>query len=295
MTRRPPRDPVRAGPGVRRVEEKSPGPDGGASPTVVLVVMCAGYFLVLLDVTIVNVALPRLTAGLGAGGSAPQWVVDAYAVVLAGGMLAAGTVGDRYGHRRVVLTGLAVFGLASLGCGLAPNPAALIALRAVQGAGAALLPPGTLAVITHAFPCRTERARAIGIWAGIGGAALPAGPPLGGLLVEAAGRRAVFLQNVPIVAVAFAAARRVVRDSGAPRGPRLDRAGLVLGAAALVAVTYAFIAAGHAGTTGTVAAAGAAAVAVVAFVAVERRREHPMLPWSSSGGRCSPRPTPWRG
>src|SRR3954470_24861229 len=121
---------------------------------LVLVVMCVGYFLVLLDVTIVNVALPRIGAGLGADVSGLQWVVDGYAIALASLMLAGGTVGDLYGHKRVVLTGLALFGVASLACGVAPTTGVLVAFRVLQGIGAALLLPGTLAVITHAFPER---------------------------------------------------------------------------------------------------------------------------------------------
>lgn len=123
-----------------------------ASPRLVLFVMCAGYFLVLLDVTIVNVALPRLGSALGAGVSALQWVVDGYAIALASLMLGAGTVGDLAGHKRMVLCGLALFGFASLSCALAPGFDVLGAFRVLEGVGAALLLPGALAVITHAYP-----------------------------------------------------------------------------------------------------------------------------------------------
>src|SRR4051812_14011354 len=121
------------------------GTVSAASKRAVLVVMCAGYFLVLLDVTIVNVALPSIRSGLGTDVAGLQWVVDGYAIALASLMLAAGTVGDIYGHRRVVLTGLGVFGAASLACGVAPDTAALVVARVGQGVGAALLLPGTLA------------------------------------------------------------------------------------------------------------------------------------------------------
>src|SRR3954465_14398654 len=131
---------------------------------MVLLVMCAGYFLVLLDVTIVNVALPHVGAGLDAGVSSLQWVVDGYAIALASLMLAGGTIGDLRGHRRVVLAGLALFGLASAAAGAAPSTGVLVAARVAQGVGAALLLPGTLAIIAHAFPEARERARAIGIW-----------------------------------------------------------------------------------------------------------------------------------
>jgi MFS transporter, DHA2 family, methylenomycin A resistance protein len=182
----------------------------GEGKLAVLLVMCVGYFLVLLDVTIVNVALPTIGHRLGAGVSELQWVVDGYALALAGLMLTGGTVGDLRGHKRVVLCGLGLFGLASLGCGLAGSAATLIACRVVQGLGAALMLPGTLAVIANAYPDERERARAIGVWAGVGSCALPAGPLLGGLLVQTAGWRWVFLLNVPIVAVASAATTLLV-------------------------------------------------------------------------------------
>ena len=130
--------------------------------TLTLVVMWVGMFLVLLDVTVVNVALPRVRADLGAGVGDLQWIVDGYAVALASLMLPCGDLGDRHGHKRVVLAGLAAFGTGSLAAGLAPGPALLVAGRVVQGAGAALLLPGTLAVISRAYPDAVQRARAIG-------------------------------------------------------------------------------------------------------------------------------------
>lgn len=245
----------------------------------VLVVMCAGYFLVLLDVTIVNVALPQIGSGLGTGVSGLQWVVDGYALALASLLLAGGTVGDLRGHRRVVLTGLTIFGVASLGCGLAPDTGALIGARVVQGAGAALLLPGTLAIISNAFPGRSEQATAIGIWAGVGSVALPAGPLLGGALVQGIGWRAVFFINVPIVLVAGPVAARVVRESRETRSRRLDRVGVTLGGLLLAAVTFAVIEVGHSGLGPVVVVAIVAAVALLAgFLAVERRAPDPMLP-----------------
>ena len=244
-----------------------------------LVVMCVGYFLVLLDVTIVNVALPQIGSGLGAGVSGLQWVVDGYAIALASLMLGGGTLGDLRGHRRIVLNGLTLFGIASLGCGLSPSIGVLVAFRVLQGVGAALMLPGTLAVITNAYPDDRERARAIGIWAGIGSAALPAGPLLGGALTQGVGWRAVFFINVPIVAAAVAVAARVVRESADPQTRRLDAAGMVLGGALLAVVTFAFIEAGHGGLRVPVLVAVVAAVVLAAaFVAVEGSREDPMLP-----------------
>jgi MFS transporter, DHA2 family, methylenomycin A resistance protein len=152
---------------------------------ILLITMCAGYFLVLLDVTAMNVALPRLGADLHAEGALLAWVVTGYSVPFASLLLVGGTTGDRIGHRPVVLAGLALFGVASLGCALAPGAGWLVGARAAQGVGAALLLPGTLAVITRAYPDDRARARAIGTWAAIGGLALPAGPVLGGVLVSA--------------------------------------------------------------------------------------------------------------
>jgi MFS transporter, DHA2 family, methylenomycin A resistance protein len=239
--------------------------------------MCAGYFLVLLDVTIVNVALPSIRTGLDAGVAGLQWVVDGYAVALAALMLAAGTAGDIYGHRRVVLAGLALFGLASLACGIAPTTEALVAARVAQGVGAALLLPGTLAVITNAFADPREQARAIGVWAAIGSIALPAGPLVGGLLISAFGWRSVFLVNVPIVAAALVGSIRVVPESRTATDRRLDRRGATLAALLLGSLTLAFIEAPRHRTI-ALGAGAVAAVALVVFVAVERSAPDPMLP-----------------
>jgi DHA2 family methylenomycin A resistance protein-like MFS transporter len=245
----------------------------------VLLVMCVGYFLVLLDVTIVNVALPTIGHRLRVGVSGLQWVVDGYALALAGLMLTGGTVGDLRGHKRVVLCGLSVFGIASLGCGVAEAAGVLIACRVLEGIGAALMLPGTLAVIANAYPDERERARAIGVWAGVGSCALPAGPLLGGLLVQSVGWRWVFLLNVPIVAVASVATARVVTESRARAARRLDLPGAALGAVALVGVTFAVIEAGHGGSAVPVVIAAACAVAGGAgFVLVERRARDPLLP-----------------
>lgn len=236
-----------------------------------LVVMCVGYFLVLLDVTVVNVALPAIGTSLDPGPAGLQWVVDGYALALAGLLLLGGTIGDVYGHKRVVLTGLGVFGAASLACGLAPGIWWLVGARFVQGVGAALLLPGTLAIISDAFPDRADHARAIGIWAGVGSAALPAGPLLGGLLVEWLGWRSVFYLNVPIVLVAGLVAARVARAEKPTGDRRVDWAGAVLGTALLTTVTFAVI---EAGAWLLVVAA----VLLAVFIVVERASADPMVP-----------------
>jgi DHA2 family methylenomycin A resistance protein-like MFS transporter len=245
--------------------------------------MCTGYFLVLLDVTVVNVALPGIGSDLGTDVGGLQWVVDGYALALAALMLTSGTAGDLYGHRRVVLGGLAVFGVGSLVCGLAPSVGVLVAARVVQGVGAALLLPGTLAIISRAFPDDAGRARAIGVWAGIGSLALPAGPLLGGALVDGLGWRAIFLINVPIVLVALVWAAAIVRESGKERARRLDVPGVLLAGLLLLATTYAFIEGGRAGAGApqVLVAVALAVLAVPALAVVERRRgEAAMLPVS---------------
>ncbi|NUS14103.1 MAG: MFS transporter, partial [Streptomyces sp.] len=166
--------------------------------------LCGGYFLVLLDVTVVNVTLPSIGSALHMHGAGLAWVVDAYTVPLAALLLAAGALGDRLGHRPIVLAGFAGFGAASVLCALAPSAPVLVGGRALQGASAALLLPGTLALLTAAAPDDRTRTRTVGLWAAAGGAALPAGPLAGGLLTALAGWRAVFWLNVPLIAAALA-------------------------------------------------------------------------------------------
>jgi MFS transporter, DHA2 family, methylenomycin A resistance protein len=245
----------------------------------VLAVMCVGMFLVLLDVTVVNVALPSIANGLGADPAATQWIVDAYAVSIAGLLLAGGTLGDRIGHRRVVLAGLGIFGAASAACGLAPGPATLIAARAAQGVGAALLLPGSLAVISDAFPDRGARARALGIWAGVSSLALPAGPLLGGFLVASGGWRLVFLVNVPVVLAALVAVPRLVAPGAARPDRKGDTPGTALGAVGLAAAVFTVIEAGEQGIGPvTVVSLLVAVLCVAGFVVRERRAAEPMLP-----------------
>ncbi|MFD5250428.1 MFS transporter [Amycolatopsis sp. NPDC058340] len=240
---------------------------------LLLTVMCVGMFLVQLDVTIVNVALPQIAEGLHTGLRGQQWVVDGYAVVLASLLLAGGTLGDRYGHKRVVLCGLGVFGMASLVCGVAPDVATLVGGRALQGIGAAMLLPGTLAVITRAFPGRTEQARAVGVWAGVSALALPAGPLIGGALVSGVGWRTVFLINLPIVVAAIPLTLRLVAESTDEHPRRLDIPGIVLATTTLAATVYAVIA-------GEPLALLAAVLALAGFGWREHRAAEPLLPLS---------------
>jgi DHA2 family methylenomycin A resistance protein-like MFS transporter len=249
-----------------------------ASGRLVLLAVCSGYFLVLLDVTVVNVALPSIADDLGAGVAGLQWVVDGYAVALAALLLVAGTLGDVVGHRRVVLSGLAAFGLASLACGLAPSTGMLVGGRVVQGIGAALLLPGTLALLGAEFPGESEQARAVGAWAAVGSAALPAGPLLGGVLVEAASWRWVFLVNVPIVVAAAIVVRVAVPADAPSAGRRIDVSGAGLAAATLALTVLAVVEAGEGRAAWAVGSAAVATLAAGAFVLAERRAPDPMLP-----------------
>ena len=243
---------------------------------LVLVVMCAGMFLVLLDVTVVNVAIPSITSGLRTTTAGIQWVVDGYAVALASLLLAGGALGDRLGHRQVVVAGLAIFGAASAGCNDAPAIGVLVAARATQGVVAALLLPGSIAAIADAYPDRTAQARALGVWAGVSSLALLAGPLLGGLLVSALGWRAVFWVNPPFVAICLVGVLAWVRPSRG-RSRRLDPAGLALGMIGLAAVVYAVIITATS-TTAAVISGAVAVCSIAALVVVERHVARPLLP-----------------
>ncbi|WP_051342037.1 MFS transporter [Pseudonocardia spinosispora] len=248
--------------------------------TLGLVAICLGYFLVILDSTIVNVALPTLRRDLGADLAALQWVVDGYLLTFAAGLLGGGALGDRIGGRRVFQLGLAVFVIASAACGLAPDAATLIAARTVQGVGAALAVPTSLALLRAAYPERTDRARAVGIWGGVAGLAAAAGPVLGGLLVDVPtlGWRLVFFVNVPLGLLAMVlTARRVPAPAGSP-GTRIDLPGQCTGALALAALTYTLIEGDHGGITrATAVSASVFLAASTAFVLLQRFRAAPML------------------
>lgn len=187
-------------------------------PKLLVLGLCAGYFLVLLDVTVVNVALPQINADLQAGQSGMAGVINAYTFVLAALLLAFGAIGDRWGHRRIVIFGFLCFFLGSLACSLSPTIEALVASRGLQGVGAAATMTGTLATLSESAADDRERNKLVGLWAALGGVALPIGPLLGGLLVELDSWRAVFWLNLPIILLAlipilvFSSPRR---DSGA--------------------------------------------------------------------------------
>ena len=245
----------------------------------VLVATALGSGMAFLDATVVNVALPTVGAELDASVAGLQWILNGYTLALASLILLGGSLGDRFGRRRVFLIGVVWFAAASLLCGLAPTLPALVAARALQGVGGALLTPGSLAILQASF-APGDRARAVGAWSGLSGIAAALGPFVGGWLVGVGSWRLIFLINVPLAIAVVAVALRHVpetRDTASAGG--IDAAGAVLTAAGLAGVTWALIEAGERGASGAVLAAGAAGLAALAgFVAVEWRGRHPMLP-----------------
>jgi EmrB/QacA subfamily drug resistance transporter len=249
----------------------------------ILAVLCLSLLIIVVDNSILNVALPTLArpesqGGLDASTSQLQWMVDAYTLVFAGLLLTAGSLGDRFGRRGALQVGLAVFGLGSLLSAMASSPGQLIASRAVMGIGGAFIMPGTLSLITSVFEGK-ERGRAIAIWAGVAGLAVAVGPVTGGFLLEHFYWGSVFLVNLPIVAVALGAGVLIMPTSKDPTAPRLDLVGAALSITGLISLVYAFIEAPTEGWTDMkiLGALGIAAVLLVGFFLWERHSSHPML------------------
>ena len=235
--------------------------------------------MAFLDMTVVNVALPTIGTELDATVGGLQWIVNGYALTLSSLILLGGSLGDRFGRRRVFLIGTVWFAAASLLCGLAPASQALVAARALQGVGGALLTPGSLAILQSSFP-PGDRGRAVGAWSGLSGIAAAIGPFVGGWLIGVGSWRLIFLINVPLALAVVAVAMRHVPETRDPAAARsIDVTGALLTAGGLAAVTWALIAAGERGVTANVLCAGLAGIASLAgFVAFERRIRHPMLP-----------------
>lgn len=243
--------------------------------------LCIGAALVVLDANVLNVAVPTIRTSLGGTATTLLWVIDAYTLTFAVLLLSSGALGDRLGSRRVFLAGLTLFAVASLACSLAPNPALLIAGRGLQGVGAALLAPPSLALIAQLYPSSKERARAVGIWAGVSGIGFAAGPVLGGMLVAVAGWRSVFVLNPPVAALAMWLVVRHVPRS-VPRGERFDPLGQVLAASGVGLVVAALVESSTMGWDAAVLTIVATGVVLLgAFWGVEHRLErrgrHPML------------------
>jgi len=246
---------------------------------LVLAICCSSLFIVGLDNTIVNLALPAIRRDLGSSLSGLQWVIDAYTVVLAGLLMLGGSTGDRIGRRRTFQAGLVLFGTASLLCSLAPTTGWLIAFRAVQAVGGSMLNPVAMSIITNVFTDRAERAKAIGVWGSVIGLSMALGPLLGGVLVDSVGWRSVFWMNVPVVVAVVVLTARFVPESRAPRPRRFDAPGQLLMIVLLVGLTFGIIegpALGW-GSPLIVGSFGAAGAALVALLVVESRRPEPLL------------------
>ncbi|GHI03016.1 multidrug MFS transporter [Streptomyces cellostaticus] len=243
-----------------------------------LTAVCLGTFMLLLDVTIVVVALPDMAGALHASLSDLQWVVDGYALALAALLLGVGAAADILGRRRVHVAGVVLFAVASLLCGLASGPGVLVAARALQGVGAAAMFATTLPLLGSVYQ-GPQRSAALGVWGAVSGGAAAVGPVLGGLLTEGPGWRWIFFVNLPVSVVEVWLTLRVVPESRGPRGMRVDWAGTAAFAGFAGGVTYAVVRAGEDGWTApwALTAFACAALALVVFVLVERRAAHPLL------------------
>src|SRR5881398_2366247 len=246
---------------------------------LILISLLLAAFVINLDTTIVNVALPTLVRELHATDSQLQWVVDAYNLVFAASVLAVGSLSDRFGRKGMLLAGLAVFGVASLAGGLTDDPGQLIAARAVMGIGSAMVFPSTLSLLSNVFTERGERARAIGLWGATTGAAIALGPIVRGWLLELSDWRSIFFAMAPIAAIAGALTARYVPTSRDLHAPATDRAGFALSTATIGLLVFTIIEAPNHGwgSARTIGSLAVTALLATAFVAWERRTEHPIL------------------
>ena len=255
------------------------------SPWMVLAVLGTAQFIDILDVTIVNVALPHISRDLHLGAASVQWVITAYTLLYGGFLLLGGRLADLFGRRRLFLIGLALFGSASLAAGLAPDAAALVGIRAVQGLGGALIAPAALSLLTVTFPSGRERNIALGVWGSLAGLGGTFGVIIGGLLIDALSWRAIFLVNVPIVIALLVIAPLVLEESRADRDAgdhRPDVLGAMLGTAGLLALVLAVVRAEPLGfgSLEVLALAATSGLLLSVFVVVERRSSAPLLPLS---------------
>ncbi|NNG41162.1 MFS transporter [Flexivirga sp. ID2601S] len=245
----------------------------------ILAICCLSLFIVGVDTTAVNLALPAIGRDLSASASQLQWVIDAYTLVLASLLMLSGSTADRLGRRKVFQIGLLIFGVGSLLCSLAQDPGMLIAARILQAVGGSMLNPVAMSIITNTFRDPRERAQAIGMWGGVVGLSMALGPVIGGALVDAVGWRAIFWLNLPVVVAAIVLTALFVPESRADRMRRLDPVGQLLVIVALATVTYAIIEGRELGWT-SVPVLGCVAVAVAAGAALasyELRRREPLL------------------
>jgi EmrB/QacA subfamily drug resistance transporter len=246
-----------------------------------LAVVCVAFFITVVDVSIVNVALPSIGRALDFSHDSLQWVLTAYTITFGGFLLFAGRAADVAGRRRAFLVGVALFTLASLACGLAPSAGALVAARAVQGLGAAIISPAALSIVMTTFAEGAERNRALGIWGATGGAGGVVGVLAGGVLTTYLGWEWIFFVNVPVGAAAFLLARRYVRESRSEQARRLDWPGALSVTAALALLVYAVSQAPEHGwrSEWTLARLGSAALMLTVFLVAESRRPDPLMPF----------------
>ena len=254
----------------------------GLATSLTLAAMSLGYCVVQLDVTIVNTALGSIGASLGGGVSELQWVVSAYTIAFAAFILTAGALGDRVGAKRVFMAGFAIFTAASVACAMSPNATVLITARAVQGFGAAILVPNSLALLSHAYPEDKARGRAVAIWAAGASLALTAGPLVGGGLIALVGWRSIFLVNLPIGLAGLWLSWRYASETTRSPSREIDLPGQLAAIAALGSLAGAIIEGGSLGWSNPLVIAGfvAALVLAILFVWQERRAAQPMLPLS---------------
>src|SRR5437763_3127226 len=247
---------------------------------LILAVLAVAQFMVFLDETVVNVALPSIKDDLGFSQSSLAWVVNAYILMFGGLVLLGGSVADLVGRRRMFLVGTALFGVASLLDGLAPSQGALLAARAAQGIGAALATPAALALVTSLFPAGNERVKALAFWGALSGLGFAIGILLGGVITDVASWRWVFLINVPVAAATLAVVPRLVSGDRAPARRGFDIAGAATITAGTTALVYTLIETSNYGwrSVETHAGVGAAIVLLAAFAVIERRSESPLMP-----------------
>ncbi|WP_025600241.1 MFS transporter [Burkholderia sp. WSM2230] len=259
-----------------RTHLHSPNP----SSRLALLATSLGFFIICLDVTVVNVALARLRDDLAIDSTALEWVVNAYTLAFASLLLTAGALADRFGARRVFVGGFAVFTCGSIGCGLSDGAVMLVASRVLQGVGAALCVPSSLALLGEAFPDAHARAKAVSIWAGTAALALGAGPLVGGVLVDRFGWPSIFMINVPIGVAGIWLTLAHAPDTVRHAARRIDLAGQALAVTTLAALTYAVVESGRLGWTSAAVLSGLAISVVMGalFVIVEARHVQPLLP-----------------
>ncbi|MEU5348222.1 MFS transporter [Streptomyces sp. NPDC020766] len=244
---------------------------------LVLAICCMSLLIVSLDVTILNVALPSMQKDLDASLAGMQWTIDAYTLVLASLLMLAGSTADRIGRKKVFMAGLVVFTIGSVLCSLAPNLESLVVFRMIQAVGGSMLNPVAMSIITNTFTDPRERARAIGVWGGVVGISMAAGPLIGGLLVDSVGWRSIFWINLPVGLTALLLTLRYVPDSRAPKARRPDPVGQFLVIALLGSLTYAIIEAPSSAAGQTLAFGGVALAALVTLLWYEPRRDEPLI------------------